>query len=127
MQIKKKKKKRKKARKKERKKERKETQYSTWESTQRSSLFIYIRSKAIIHTRRRSVGAGILLNEECTPRGDLNHLHRTVLPGLCFPLANYLVLFLTPPDPGPSSVFAQAFVGKGRFQSRVLEQYQDLL
>ena len=29
-------------------------------------------------------------------RGDLNQLCRTVLPGLCLPLANYPVLFLTP-------------------------------
>ena len=29
-------------------------------------------------------------------RGDLNHFYRTVLPGICLPLPNYLVLFLTP-------------------------------
>ena len=29
-------------------------------------------------------------------RGDLNHIYRVVLLGLCFPLANHLVLFPTP-------------------------------
>ena len=52
-------------------------------------------------------------------RGDLNHLHRTDLLGLCFLLANYLVLFLTPDwtqDPPP---YACASFGQDGFQSKV--------
>ena len=36
-----------------------------WESTQRISLFIYGRSKAVIHTQGRSVVLGIPLNGKC--------------------------------------------------------------
>ena len=43
-----------------------ETQYNMWESTQRSSLLISGRNKAIIHTPKRSVGASVLPNEVCT-------------------------------------------------------------
>ena len=45
-------------------------------------------------------------------RGDLNHLHRTVLPGLCFLLANYLVLFLTPDWTQDPPQYACAFLAK---------------
>ena len=38
---------------------------------------------------------GVPLSEK-HQRGAINPLYRTVLLGLCFPLANYLVLFLTP-------------------------------
>ena len=43
-----------------------ETQYNMPESTeiQRSRLFIKGRSKAVIYTQKRSVGAGVPLNEE---------------------------------------------------------------
>ena len=42
-----------------------ETQYNMWEITQRRSLFILGRSKAVKHTLKRSVGVGIFLNEKC--------------------------------------------------------------
>ena len=38
--------------------------------------------------------AGVLAEEE--QRCDLHHFHRTVLLGLCFYLANYLIYFFTP-------------------------------
>ena len=41
-------------------------------------------------------------------RGELNHLYRTVLPGLSFPLANCLVLSFTPDQTqGPLHLCAQ--------------------
>lgn len=52
----------------------------------------YLRQKQSTH---RSRGVDITLNEEHTS-GDLNHLYRA---GLCFPLANYIVLFFTPTRP----------------------------
>ena len=51
-------------------------------------------------------------------RGHLIHLYRTVLLGLCFPLANYLVLFLTPDQtPDPPQYVCTSF-GKDGFQSK---------
>ena len=51
--------------------------------------------------------------------GDLSHLYRTVLPGLCFPLANCLV-FLTPDQIQGLLPYACPSFGQGGFQSKRL-------
>ena len=53
-------------------------------------------------------------------RGDINHLHRTDLLGLCFPLAIFLVLILTPDWTQEPLQYACTSFGKDGFQSRVL-------
>ena len=45
-----------------------------------------------MHTWRERVWASSLMRRNTVKR-QLNHLCRSVLPGLCLPLANYLVLF----------------------------------
>ena len=73
-----------------------------------------------MHTLKRSVGVGIgvPLSEE-QARADLNHLYRTVLLGLCLPLANCPVLILTPdwtqdpPQRACASFDKDGFQGKG--------------
>lgn len=51
-------------------------------------------------------------------RADLNHLHRTVLLGLCLPLANYLVLILTLDWTQDPPQYVCTSFGKDRFQSK---------
>ena len=75
--------------------------------------FIWLRIRAEISTQRKRVWTPSLMRrsaviqklcrntvgKECRhPEwgGDVSHLYRTVLPGLCLPLANYLVSFFTP-------------------------------
>ena len=47
-----------------------------------------------IHPERKNMG--VHSSEEEQLRGDLNHVHRTIRPGLCLSLANYPVSFFTP-------------------------------
>ena len=56
------------------------------------------RSKAEIHTQKERVWASSLVRRRAVKRQS-NHLYRTVLLGLCLPLANYLVSFSTPDLP----------------------------
>ena len=47
-----------------------------------------------IHPERKNMG--VLSSEEEQLGGDLNHVYRTIRPGLCLSLANYPVSFFTP-------------------------------
>ena len=61
-------------------------------------------------------------------RGDLNHLYRTILLVLCFPLANYLVLSFIPLQTQRPPWSACAPFGQGGFQSKAWwESFLDLL
>ena len=114
-----------------------ETQHNGWEGSQENSAFSQLRSRAGIHTQRgrvwtssltrRSTGGQKLgktrTREEREEReergrperggaqsgGDVNHLHRTVLPGLCLPLATYLVSLFTPGPRMRPKMHAQLF------------------
>ena len=73
-----------------------------WESTQRISLFK--TEERQWYTPKRGVKVQGSPSVRSTPeRGDLNHLYRMVLPGLCFSLANILFYFsrLTGLEPSP--------------------------
>ena len=74
--------------------------------------FVYLRQKQGRKTHLERKGVGIPPNEGAQWRGGLNHLSRTVLPGLCLHLANYLVSFFTPdwsqdPPQHACSIFAK--------------------
>ena len=74
--------------------------------------FVYLRQKQGRKTHPERKGVGIPPNEGAQWRGGLNHLSRTVLPGLCLHLANYLVSFFTPawsqdPPQHACSIFAK--------------------
>ena len=55
---------------------------------------IYLANEQRSNTHpKEEYGCGHPPQRRAHQRDDLNHLYRTVLPGLCFPLANYFVLF----------------------------------
>ena len=61
-------------------------------------------------------------------RGDMSQLYRTVLPALCFPLANFLVSFLTPDlTQGQSLMCARIFWPQWIPEQSLMGQHQDLL
>ena len=63
------------------------------EHTKKWSIFLRQKQGSNAHPKEKC-GCGYSLEREACQRGDLIHSGRTVLPGLSFPLANYLVLFL---------------------------------
>ena len=99
-----------------------------WGSTPRSSLFIYSRSKAVVHTPEEKCGCGRSPEWGAHWRGDLNDLYRTVLQ------AKYLVWYFgkipclishTWPDPGPFPIGMHIFWPRWIPEQRVLGQNQD--
>ena len=114
-----------------------ETQHNGWEGTQENSVFSQLRSRAGIHTQRERVWTSSLTRRSAggqklgrdTPErsagtgeergrpegggaqsgGDVHHLHRTVLLGLCLPLASYLVSLFTPGPRTRPKMRAQLF------------------
>ena len=77
-----------------------ETQCNTWESTQRSPRM----QSSNPHPKEHPPEWGV------HQRDDLGHLYRTVIPGLCLPLNNYLVLSFTPDQtPGPPVICVHIF------------------
>ena len=73
--------------------------------------FVYPTQKLGRKTHPES-GVGVL-DEKNEYGGDVNHLYRRVLPGLCLSLANYLVSFFTsdwsidPPQDAWATFFAK--------------------
>ena len=62
--------------------------------------FVSLRQKQGRNTHLEKKGCGHPpLMRRNTVKNRLNHLYRAVLPGLCLPLANYLVSFSTPALP----------------------------
>ena len=68
-------------------------------------------------TLKRSSGAGVP-KWGAHWRGDLNHLYRTALTGLFFPLANFLVLIRTPDWTQDPPQYSCSSFGKDGFQSK---------
>ena len=72
-----------------------------------------------MHTQRERVWASSLMRRNLVKR-RLNHLYRAGLPGLCLPLANYLVSFSTPALPLDTPQQACATFFQDGFQPRGL-------
>ena len=80
---------------------------------------VYLSQKQSSNTHpKEECGCRHPLQWGVNQRHVLNHLYRTVLPGLCLPLANYLGLILTPDWTQHTPQYACASLDKDGFQSK---------